>query len=141
MPMTFTGGVVDVFASEWTTFWETVWPAIPEDRLIPSTPDVVLALRFRLVVDKFLTVLPIIVLIPADVTMPRICPELAVPKKLLLRFATVLPVILALVLLVLRMPVTCCPVEELDEVAALRLLAVAVLPMALPEIVFAPPVT
>ena len=47
-----------------------------------------------------------------------------------------LPVIVALLLLKLRMPVICCPVEEVDEVAALRLLAVAVLPMVLPEIVF-----
>jgi hypothetical protein len=136
--MTFTDDEVDVFASEWTTFWETVWPAAVEDWLMPSIADEVAVPGFELVVDNLLTELPVRVLMPAVVTMPRICPEL---EELLLRFATVFPVILALVLLVLRIPVTCCPVEEVDEVAALRLLAVAVLPMVLPEIVFAPPVT
>jgi hypothetical protein len=39
------------------------------------------------------------------------------------------------------MPVTCCAVIEVDEVAALRLLAVVVLPMVLLAIVLVPPVT
>ena len=52
-----------------------------------------------------------------------------------------LPVMVALLTLELRMPVVCCPVKELDDVAALRLLAVVVLPMALPVMVFTPAVT
>jgi len=55
--------------------------------------------------------------------------------------ATVLPVMLALVVLELRMPVTCCPVVEVDAVAALRLLAVVVLPTMLAAMVFAPAAT
>jgi hypothetical protein len=61
--------------------------------------------------------------------------------ELLLRFATVLPVMLAPPVLVLLMPVTCCPALDEDEVAALRLLAVVVLPTVLLLIVFAPAVT
>ena len=44
-------------------------------------------------------------------------------------------------LLELRMPVTCWPVAEVDDVAALRLLAVVVLPTVLLVMVFAPAVT
>ncbi len=52
-----------------------------------------------------------------------------------------LPVMLALVVLELRMPVTCWPVVETEELAALRLFAVVVLPTVLPVMVFAPAVT
>ena len=60
---------------------------------------------------------------------------------MLLRLATVLPAMFELPVLVLVMPVTCCPAMELVTVAALRLFAVVVLPMVLPVIVFAPAVT
>ena len=108
--MTFTDDEVDVLASEWTTFCETVWPASVEDWLMPSTADEVFVFGFELVVDNLLTELPVMVLMPADVTMPRICPELEFPE-LLLRFATVFPVILALVLLVAVYKVSWCGVR------------------------------
>ena len=57
-------------------------------------------------------------------------------QLLLLRLATVLPVMLVVLLLKLRMPVTCCGVLEVVEVEALRLFAVLVLPMVLLAIVF-----
>ena len=56
---------------------------------------------------------------------------------MLLRLATVLPVMFALVA---AMPVTCWPVVEVDEVAALRLFAVVVLPTVLLLMVFVPAV-
>ena len=60
---------------------------------------------------------------------------------MLLRLATVLPVMLALVPLELRMPVTCWPVPEVDEVAAFRLFAAVVLPTVLLLMLFVPALT
>ena len=54
---------------------------------------------------------------------------------------TVLLVMVAPLELELRMPVTCCPVADVDELLALRLLALVVLPIVLLEIVFVPPLT
>ena len=89
-------------------------------------------------------VLAVIVLTPELVTIPRICPTNVVvplPAYALLRFAIVLLVMLAEVALELRIPATCPPVVEVEAVLALMLLAVAVLPMVLAEIVFVPEVT
>ena len=86
---------------------ETVCPAVVEVAAIPTTDCVVVALAFELVVERSRTTLPMMLLTPAEVATPRICEEVEIELSLLLRFATVLPVISALVPLVLRMPVTC----------------------------------
>ena len=96
---------------------------------------------FWFVVERLRTVLPVIAFTPAEVAIPRICPRPILDSvELLLRFATMLPVTLVLVLLELRMPVTCWP-PVLAEIAALRLFAVVALPTVLLLMMFAPPVT
>ena len=69
-----------VFERAATVFWETVWPLVVVDAwAMPKTDcDVPLPL-FWLAVDRLRTVLPVIVLAPLVVTIPRIWPAELVP--------------------------------------------------------------
>ena len=85
---------------------------------MPQTDCWVIVFVLRLVVERLRTVFPVIVFTPCVVAIPRMY-AMGAPMELLLRLATVLPVMLALPVLKLTMPVTTCPTLEGVEVAAL----------------------
>ena len=78
MPETLTAAEAAVLAREWTVFCETVCPAVAEDCAMPNTDCEAEVFMFALVVERSRTVLPVMVLTPEVVTMPRICPAVAV---------------------------------------------------------------
>src|SRR5262245_23441877 len=107
---------------------------------MPSTDAAAVAPVALAAVERFRTVLPVIVF-PPTVTMPPRT-RLVVATEgtyALFRFATVLFVIEIVPGLLLLMPVTTCAVELVDAVEALMLFEVVVLPIVLPPIVTAGP--
>ena len=92
----------------------------------------------------FLIVFPVIDAVPTPVAaIARVRPLVLVPAYAFVRLAIVLFVMLAEVELELRMPVRDSPGDVADVTAllTLRLFAVVVLPIVLPEMVFVPAVT
>ena len=80
MPVTFTPAEAVVLLERvCTRFSEMVWSLSREDWLIPSTDVEEKRLALALVVERLRTVLPVRVLCPSEVTIPQICPPMAVP--------------------------------------------------------------